>query len=313
MFMNSKTFITSAVILFLILGLVAFYTIPEEKKEHPYQFTTVVIFQNEAPWLKEWIEYYKLIGADHMLFYNNESTDNFREVLDPYIQDGLVEVIDYPNRPTKNNLHGWVYATQVTAYRDALRRMKGKTKWMAFVDTDEFIVPHHTDTLLEALKPFEGIGGVALNWTCFGHNNLEEIPKGSLLIECLTKRNALDDPLNHYTKVVVQPEYVNRIHSPHFVQMKKGRSLVHTDLKKLSHPNTFSFELISINHYMSRTKSYLAEKIRKKELMNLQPLTEEEKANYHKLGNEIDDPDRFIFRFVPKLREKMGISDHPSS
>ncbi len=306
--MNSKTFISCLLILFILLGSVAYFIIPEEKKEYPYQFTTVVIFQNDAPWLKEWIEYYKLIGADHMLFFNNESTDHYMEVLEPYIQQGLVELIDFPNRPTKNSLHGWVYATQVTAYRDALRRMKGKTKWIAFVDTDEFIVPHAHDTLVEALKPYEGIGGVALNWNCFGHNYLEEIPKGSLLIECLTRRNNFEDPINTYTKVVVQPEYVNRIHSPHFVQMKKGKTLIHTDFSKFKHPGSHSFEHITINHYMTRTKSYLAEKIRKKELMNLQPLTDEEKATYHKLGNDIEDPDRYIFRFVSQLRERMGLN-----
>ena len=44
-----------------------------------YNVSACAIFQNEAPYLKEWIEYHRLIGVEHFYLYNNGSTDNYDE------------------------------------------------------------------------------------------------------------------------------------------------------------------------------------------------------------------------------------------
>ena len=51
---------------------------------HRYPLAICAIFKNEAPWLKEWIIYHhKVLGVKHFYLYNNDSTDNFIEILSP--------------------------------------------------------------------------------------------------------------------------------------------------------------------------------------------------------------------------------------
>src|SRR4051794_11337491 len=52
---------------------------------YQYDFTVCAIFQNEAKYLKEWIEYHRLVGAQHFYLYNNRSTDHYMDILQPYI------------------------------------------------------------------------------------------------------------------------------------------------------------------------------------------------------------------------------------
>ena len=53
-----------------------------------YKTAICLIFKDEAPFLQEWIEYHHLIGIEHFYLYNNNSTDNYEEVLKPYIDKG---------------------------------------------------------------------------------------------------------------------------------------------------------------------------------------------------------------------------------
>ena len=53
--------------------------------------TIACISKNEGPYLKEWIEYHKMLGVDRIFFYDNESSDNTQDVLSTYIDSGYVE------------------------------------------------------------------------------------------------------------------------------------------------------------------------------------------------------------------------------
>ncbi len=59
-----------------------------------YELGIASQFRDEAPYLKEWVEYHRMVGVDHFWLYNNSSIDNWEEVLQPYIDEGLVEVFD---------------------------------------------------------------------------------------------------------------------------------------------------------------------------------------------------------------------------
>ena len=46
------------------------------------------IYKNEARYLAEWLEFHLLAGVEHFFLYNNDSTDDHREVLAPYLRAG---------------------------------------------------------------------------------------------------------------------------------------------------------------------------------------------------------------------------------
>ena len=38
----------------------------------------------------EWIEFHRLVGVERFFLYDNGSTDDHREVLAPYVEEGIV-------------------------------------------------------------------------------------------------------------------------------------------------------------------------------------------------------------------------------
>ena len=111
------------------------------------------ILKNEAPYIKEWIEYHKMLGVERFYLYDNESEDNLQDVLQPYINSGLVYYHLIKGKGVQNS-----------AYRDAVYKYKDQTTWMAFIDIDEFILPVEKDSISEFLKDYEKYSGVGINW-----------------------------------------------------------------------------------------------------------------------------------------------------
>ena len=101
-----------------------------DKNLFPYDLAVVAILKNEAPYLKEWLDYHLLAGVDHFYLYDNDSPDNQAEVAEPYIEAGLVDYFYLPGQKM-----------QLPAYNDALKKFKFQSRYMAFIDCDEFVYP----------------------------------------------------------------------------------------------------------------------------------------------------------------------------
>lgn len=64
--------------------------------EKPPRLAICAIFKNEAPWLKEWLVYHRtILKVDRFYLYNNQSTDHYKEILQPFIEEGLVELVQW--------------------------------------------------------------------------------------------------------------------------------------------------------------------------------------------------------------------------
>ena len=64
----------------------------------PY-LSICAIYRDEAPYLREWIEFHRLVGVERFFLYNNGSEDDHLEVLAPYVEDGIVVLHDWPVFP----------------------------------------------------------------------------------------------------------------------------------------------------------------------------------------------------------------------
>ncbi|MBI2743551.1 MAG: glycosyltransferase family 92 protein [Chlamydiales bacterium] len=168
-----------------------------------YELSIAAIFRDEGPYLKEWIEYHKMVGVEHFWMYNDSSRDNWEEVLKPYIEEGLVEIINWPIPTPLDFIH-----YQRMAYRDALGRSSGITTWLALIDIDEFLLPKEEKTVTECLsKHFSHASGVYINWNVFGTGKVyleEDEPILFKLTACAERWH----PRNAVGKSIVKPDRV---------------------------------------------------------------------------------------------------------
>ena len=54
------------------------------------------IFQDEARYLREWIEFHRLQGVEHFFLYDNRSHDEPGRVLKPWLDAGVVTLRQWP-------------------------------------------------------------------------------------------------------------------------------------------------------------------------------------------------------------------------
>lgn len=220
-------------------------------KTFEYELIFAAIAKNEGLYIKEWIEYHKLVGVEKFIIYDNESTDNMKEVLEPYIKSSEVEYIYMPGR-----------AKQLDAYYDALKKYKSKAKLIGFIDLDEFVVPVAEDktiaqTVIEILKENNHAAGVAINWCVYGSSGHQNRPDG-LVIENYLRRAEHDYINNRCIKTIANPRLMKGyIFDPHAPSYYYGFHSV-TETGRIvngpwnQYPNS-SYERLRINHYYCKS------------------------------------------------------------
>lgn len=271
-----------------------------------YELSVATIFNNDAPWLKEWIEYHKIVGVDHFYLYNNGSTDNFEEVLKPYIKEGSVTLLDWEYGPEGGETYAWVHSTQIPCYNHAVKMTRLKTRWLAIIDTDEFLVPLEHDNMKDFLKKYEKQGAVFLNWVCYGTSNIWDIPSDKLMIETLVWRSHMDDECNKQGKTIMQPRHVTEVVMPHYCACQNKFPLTHTDGSNYNYAKTSCFSGAVINHYHTRTLTFFwNEKIPRKLRMDNMPVTPARLNAMLNVGNKVLDQNGPIQKYVPRLRKKV--------
>ena len=84
------------------------------------------IFRNEARYLPEWIGFHLRQGVERFYLYENNSSDDWEAALAPF--GDVVELHRFPRHPG-----------QLAAYADCLDQHRRDTRWIAFIDIDEFL------------------------------------------------------------------------------------------------------------------------------------------------------------------------------
>lgn len=123
----------------------------------------------EEQYLVEWVEHYKSLGFDNIIFYDNneEGDDGQYKVLKPYIDEGFVIYHDWRGK-TGNKV-------QRSAYSNCMENYREKYDWMAFFDVDEFLELVEHKTIKEFLcsnDKFNDFQGIMFNWLLMTDNDL---------------------------------------------------------------------------------------------------------------------------------------------
>ncbi len=245
-------------LLVLPAGICKYFFHGDISREDRDGLAIVLIAKNEADYIQEWLDFHIKQGASHFAIYDNDSTDNFLEVLQPYIDSGIV---------TYKKISG--KKRQIDVYNMALDEYKHKFKYMAVLDADEFVFVREKGVNLCAfldnfMSRYKNAGGIAVNWLIFGSSGIEKKPDGGVLenfVMCAEK----DFSRNHFVKTICEPSKVlgwGGVHCPIYYRgfynlNENGEISNYTRTKKVS------FEKIRINHYFSKSKEeFLRKKAR---------------------------------------------------
>jgi len=223
------------------------------------------VYRDEAPNLREWIEFHRLMGAERFYLYDNRSTDDHREVLAPYVDEGVVVAYEWPAVLPPNVVVG--EATQTATYEHCILNHREDSRWIAFLDLDEFLFSPLGRPLPDLLAEYERWPGVGANWANFGSSGHKTKPD-ALVIESYTRRT--DDPeRNRLIKCVIDPRRVRNFCLAHFfifhgdphvvvdenhhpVEGRRGSPYSKTD--------EVSFERLRVNHYVTKSEEELRRK-----------------------------------------------------
>ena len=209
--------------------------------------------KNNAPYVKEWLDYHLLAGVDHFYIYDNESTDNYDEIIKPYVDSGIVTTMKTP-----------VWSMGIPAYTESIKNFKFESRYIAFIDQDEFLFPKSKSTITEVvdevLSPNPNAAALCANWILYGSNNLE---KADYSIGVLDRFTARDVNVNKHIKTIANPRMVNFFPNPHYAIYFDGKFSVNENGKPFAGPfnDELTADKICVNHYYTKSKEEYEKKI----------------------------------------------------
>jgi hypothetical protein len=214
-----------------------------QRSGRPY-LSVCAIYRNEAPYLREWIEFHRIAGVERFFLYDNHSTDAHRDALAPYLEEGLVVLDKWDVFPEDSD--------QRETYDHCLATHRDDSRWIAFIDIDEFLFSPTGRPLPELLVDYEGWPAVCANWAMFGTSGHRTKPEG-LVIESYTER--VDAPANMFVKSVVDPTRAERCRTAHNFDY---RSLMAVDENHYpvhgAQTKSVSFARLRVNHYVTKSE-----------------------------------------------------------
>ena len=149
----------------LLIIFIFFITTFKEEKLKFNKVCLCAIAKEENRYIREFVEYYKNYDIDKIYIFDNNDKDGekFEDVIDDYIKNGFVELIDYKEIPQP----------QLKSYNDCYKRFNSSYDWLIFFDIDEFIYLKDFTSFKSFLndKRFDRCNRVQFNWIFYTDNN----------------------------------------------------------------------------------------------------------------------------------------------
>jgi hypothetical protein len=249
----------------------------------------------DAPYLVEWIEFHRLVGVERFFLYNNGDREGQRALLAPFVREGTVV------------LHEWPGASpQVPAFDHCLETHGRDARWIAFIDTDEFLFSPLEKPLPELLGEYEEWPGVGVCRVFFGTSGHRAKPPG-LVLESYLRRFKRHRG-HHAVKSIVDPSRALWAIGPHIFAYREGWAVDEQRRRINGHwVDSPSVERLRINHYWTKSEHELEEKFARPRPDTGEPYGAERTAErYRRMDRELGEPDEVILSYLPALRRAVG-------
>jgi hypothetical protein len=218
----------------------------------PAYLAACAIYRDEATYLAEWIEFHCLVGFERFFLYDNFSEDEHRRVLRPYVREGLVSVQDWP-----------VFGEQQRrAYDHCLGERRDDTRWIAFLDLDEFLFTPQGGSLPDVLADYEDAPAVCAFRREFSMSGHRTRPPGLVIESYLRAMKPAQGRATAF-KSIVNPARAVRSLNAHAFEYRDDGVAVDERGKPMQPPyrdRPISLERLRVNHYMTKS----AEEVQRK-------------------------------------------------
>jgi hypothetical protein len=218
--------------------------------QNQYYFCVGAVFKNESIILQEWIEHYLFHGAQHIYLVNDQSTDNYLPILQPYIDKNIVTLM-HTQEPIYEGRQRVIYDT----FFLPLLHQK-VMKWLFICDLDEFLWSAHFVDITHVLKMLENLAQIQIDSDLFGSNGLEKQPK--YIIPHFIRRAPYPEDIKKTRnfKYIINSHFAFRtlgVHTAYFQdeQYHSGKYFQRIDYSTDKEKPWFV-----LNHYVFQSKDY---------------------------------------------------------
>ncbi len=225
-------------------------TIRNSHTNPTHYLSVCAIAKDEGTYFKEWIEWHLGHGVEKFYIYDNGSTDETKSVLAPYMNKGVVDYIYWPG-----------HRRQLAAYDDCLERNRFTSRWIAFIDLDEFIVPIRDASITDFLTGMEDFAAVEINWLIYGSSGMKTKTPGTVM-ERFKCHSLPNHRLNRHVKSIVNPRRVFTMIGCHEAAKISGyiADSHGQPVKRNFRDREPQQDIIRINHYAVKSYEEFVEK-----------------------------------------------------
>jgi len=210
------------------------------------------IGRNENRYAVEWVEHYRKLGVKKLFIYDNwrtGDTEKLADVLQPYVESGLVEITDCHDRDSY----------QCKAYEDCYAKHGHEYAWIGFLDFDEFLRWDGKKKIASMFSLYIA-DCVLINWRTMTDNGLvhyDDRPLAERFPVAMEqeKRVKYSWPENRHVKCFLRGGLSNvRFDSPHYSKTKMLCVNVRGEVVEQSaFSKTIEWSPMRIDHYWTKT------------------------------------------------------------
>ena len=269
-------------------------------REREAYLCACAIVKDEGPYIGEWLALLAAIGVDHVLLYDNDSAAGEMVPVEPWVERGFVTVVPWPTFVGGGN-------PQYLAYAHAVQLMRGRCRWLAVLDVDEFLFSPGGGSVAEILRRYEDCAALAVYRRDFGTSGHREAPPG-LVMENYTRRPPSPRRTRNKVKSIVDPEAVQRIGSAHRFGLRAGLVLrdesraVVRESKDADGRREERCEILRMNHYITKSREEHERKLERGRMTRRDDWPEKAMKYLEKLDSSATVEDREILAYLPRVR-----------
>jgi len=258
--------------------------------------------KNEGAYILEWVAFHRVLGFNEIFIYDNDSTDNTRELLVRLDAAKVVTPIAWPSLSE--------VAPQRAAYADVLARVR--SEWVCFIDADEFINLKQDDTIQTFLRRFPpNVSAIAMNWRVFGSSGHVAFEPG-LVTRRFTRGAQRKAQVNRHCKTIARVGDIEEMHI-HRCFLHRGCYVDEAgqpvEVERMGLTPSPRTDLVQINHYVVKSE----EEFGRKRLRGNANRATNEIDKYQRLDRKFfeahdlnDETDVSIQRFDAELTIELG-------